>query len=75
MIQVNENITVEDMIKALEPVMRRIIREELMIIADSRSEIFSLIPDSPLYDDMLNIKQRKENGELEFYSHNEVWGE
>ena len=31
--------------------------------------------DSDLHCDMLELKERKESGTLNFLSHNEVWGE
>ena len=34
-----------------------------------------LEPDSPLYQDMAEILQRKEQGDVKLHSHAEVWGE
>ena len=73
--QAVNTLNLEELIKALEPVMRRIIREELDVIATKQSSFFYLDPDSDLHRDMMELKERKENGTLNFLSHKEVWGE
>ena len=73
--QAVNTLNLEELIKALEPVMRRIIREELDVIATKQGNFFYLDPDSDLHRDMMELKERKENGTLNFLSHKEVWGE
>ncbi len=75
MIQAERAISADDLIKAMEPAIRRIIREELERIADSRPEIFYIETDMPLYQDMLEIRKRSREKKLKFYSHEEVWGD
>jgi hypothetical protein len=55
--------------------MRRIIREELDVIATKQGSSFHIAPDSDLHRDMLELQERKESGTLNFLSHKEVWGE
>ena len=65
----------EELTKALEPLIRRIIREELTRIVKKEPELFYLDPEMPLYQDMEDIKQRKIKGRIKLHSHEEVWGE
>lgn len=69
-----DEVTLDELLKALEPVMRRIIREELDVIATKQGDVFHLDPDSDLHRDMLELQERKESGTLNFLSHKEVWG-
>ncbi|MBF0230912.1 MAG: hypothetical protein HQK63_15195 [Desulfamplus sp.] len=71
--KVDNTLVVQELIRALEPLMRRIIREELQQIINT--PVYYLNPDTPLYTDMLDIQERKESGKLEFMTHQEVWGE
>ena len=64
---------IEEFIRALEPVIRRVVREELNAIIEHRPEVFQLASDSPLYRDLTELKERNKRGELEFLSHEEVW--
>ena len=61
-------------LKDLEKLIRQVVREEIARIL-KHSDIFSLEADSPLYEDMKEILERKERGKLKFYTHEEVWGE
>ena len=63
----------EELQQALEPLIRRIIREELFKAAQQTSRLFFLNPDMPLYQDMEDIAQRKAAGDIELISHDEVW--
>lgn len=65
----------EELVNLLEPLMRRVVREELARLVTEAPDIFYLEPDSPLYDDMEEILNRKERGKTRLYSHEEVWGE
>ena len=64
---------IEEFIIALEPVIRRVVREELSAIVEQRPEVFQLAPDNPLYTDLEELKERKDRGKLVFVSHEEVW--
>ena len=69
------SIKIEDLPKILEPLIRRVVREELSRIVQNEPGIFLMDPDMPLYDDMQDLNLRKKQGEIELYSHKEVWGE
>lgn len=66
--------SVEELASVLEPLMRRIVREELARLVTKKPGTFRLEPDSPLYEDMEDILRRKKQGKIELYSHEEVWG-
>lgn len=66
-------ISVEELTSLLEPLMRRIVREELERLVAKASDIFYLEPDSPIYQDMEEILRRKEQGQIKLYSHEEAW--
>ncbi len=70
-----QQLSANEIAKALEPLIRRIIREELTRITKKEPDIFHLTPEMPLYKDMKNIKQRKARGHIKLHSHDEVWGE
>ncbi|MFH0724971.1 MAG: hypothetical protein V2B19_01210 [Pseudomonadota bacterium] len=69
------SITAEDISKILEPLIRRVVREELGRITQKHPDIFYLEPGMPLYNDMKNLKKRKAQGKIELFSDEEVWGE
>lgn len=75
MTQRDATIKVKDLTKTLEPLIRRVVREELARVTKKGPEIFYLDPGSPLYKDMEETKRRKEKGQLKFHSYKEVWGE
>jgi hypothetical protein len=75
MIQHKSAINMEEISCILEPRLRRIIREELERIVQKEQKIFFLKPDSPLYDELLEISSRQMEEKNKFYSHAEVWGE
>lgn len=68
-------INPQDLPGLLEPLIRRIVREELAQIAVKRPDVFYLPKDSPLRDDLVDILKRRERGEVSLLSHAEVWGE
>ena len=68
-------INCDELQQLLEPLIRRIIREELSNIIQNTSNMFFLSPDMPLYDDMKEIAQRKATNDIEIYSDDEVWNE
>jgi hypothetical protein len=71
------SITIDpkDLMDLLEPLIRRVVREELAQVALRRPDVFYLAPDSPLRDDLIDILNRKEHGAIRLYSHAEVWNE
>ena len=69
------DMNIQELAEALEPVIRRIIREELERLLAKSSEPFPLYPDSPLHGDLMALREERENGRLEFHSHEEVWGD
>lgn len=73
----NSNISIkfEDISKMIEPIIRRVIREELTKMARQKPGIFYLEPEMPLYKDMQDLRSRKAKGKIDLYSHEEVWDE
>jgi len=65
----------EEIGKMLEPLIRRVIREELTRIAKTEPGLFYLGSDTPIYRDMEDIMQRKAQDNIKLHSHKEVWGE
>ena len=70
-----EKINTKDLASTLEPMIRRVVREELLNVLKKNPEIFQLTPDMPLYDDMEDISQRKAQDKIKLHSHEEVWGD
>ena len=70
-----EKINEEKLASSLEPMIRRVIREELLKLLKKDADIFQLTPDMPLYDDMAEISHRKAKGQIKLHSHEEVWGD
>ena len=44
-------------------------------VVSNAGPLILLEPDSPLYTDLLNIAERREQGALHLHEHAEVWGE
>ncbi len=57
-------INAEEISCILEPLIRRIIREELERMLQKEQKTFFLKPDSPLYDDLVEISSRKMEREV-----------
>ena len=70
-----ENINTKDLVNTLEPMIRRVIREELLNVLKKNPDIFQITPDMPLYEDMEDISQRKAQDNIKLHSHEEVWGD
>ena len=70
-----QNIDVEKLANTLEPMIRRIVREELLNVLRKDAGIFHLTPEMPLYEDMEEISQRKARDQIKLHSHEEVWRE
>ena len=73
----SEKITLsqEQLQHILEPLIRRVIREELSQVVQQKPGVFFLRPDMPLYNDMQEIAERKAAGTIELFSHQELWNE
>ena len=69
------SVKTEEIAKALEPLIRRIIREELARIVKEKPDTFYLEPDMPLYIDMEELQLRKNQGKIKLHSHEEAWRE
>ncbi|HEY85118.1 MAG TPA: hypothetical protein G4N96_08425 [Chloroflexi bacterium] len=52
-------VDIEKLASQLEPMLRRIIQEELLQLAAKNTNLFYLEPDPPLYEDMEEISRRK----------------
>ena len=68
-------INMDKLADALEPVIRRVVREELTRLLRENAGIFNLTQNMPLYEDMEEISQRKAKDKIKLRSHDEVWGE
>eukprot|EP00767_Chilomastix_cuspidata_P008514 gnl/Chilomastix_cuspidata/9835.p2 GENE.gnl/Chilomastix_cuspidata/9835~~gnl/Chilomastix_cuspidata/9835.p2 ORF type:complete len:107 (-),score=1.56 gnl/Chilomastix_cuspidata/9835:315-635(-) len=75
MTEQQSTVNMENLAKLLEPLIRRVIREELAKLAQARPDIFFIDPEMPVYNDMENIIERDKKGTLKLHSHEEVWGE
>ncbi len=75
MMNTSQQITMsqDELQHLLEPLIRRVIREELVRIAQQQPDVFFLHPDMPIYEDMEDIAQRKAADTIELFSHEEVW--
>jgi hypothetical protein len=71
----NVNINSNELVSILEPLIRRIIREEFSELIKNSSNTFYLQPDTQLYQDMQDIALRNTARKLNWSSHTEVWGE
>jgi len=68
-------IGIPELAGLLEPLIRKVVREELAQMVSRRPDTFYLKPDSPLRDDLVEILNRKQRGEIKLSSHAETWGE
>ena len=64
-----EKINEEKLASSLEPMIRRIVREELKRVLKKEPDIFQLTPEMPLYEDMEEISQRKAQDQIKLHSH------
>ena len=67
-------ITMDELHTVLESLIRRVVREELTDFV-KKNNTFFLDSSMPLYNDMQDIFQRKIQGKVKLFSHEEVWGE
>jgi hypothetical protein len=70
-----EAMSYQELASLLEPLIRRVVREELAQVAVRRPDVFYLKPDSPLREDLVEILDRHQKGATKLYSHAEVWNE
>ena len=68
-------MSLEEMQRALEPLLRRIVREEVLRVAQEWPQTFYLTPGMPLYEDMAELARRSAANDIELLSHDEVWHE
>jgi hypothetical protein len=73
--QKSDSISVKKLASTLEPLIRRVVREELTRFLKKEANIFHLNPQMPLYEDMEEISRRKAKDQIELHSHEEVWGD
>jgi len=67
------NISADELSKLLEPLIRKVVREELNRIVVKNPKTFNLKPETPLHDDMQDILKRKSLKKIKLHSHDEVW--
>ena len=70
---VPQEVKVTLSIQQLEEVIRKVVREELVEFAAQELGVFHLDKESPLYEDMEDILERKKSGQLKFHTHDEIW--
>ena len=60
-------------VQQLESIIRKVVREELVEFAAQELGILHLDKESPLYEDMEDILERKKSGQLKFHTDEEIW--
>jgi len=68
-------VSASDLSNLLEPLIRKIVREELARVVTQQAKVFHLKSGSLFYQDMAEILRRKNQGDIKLHSHAEVWGE
>jgi len=66
---------IEEIGQILEPLIRKIIREELSRLVKAEPGTFYLEPDMPLYKDMQSLLEKKASGHIKLHTHDEVWSD
>ena len=61
-------------VRQLEKLIRKVVHEELVEFAPRQQGAFELHMESPLYEDMIDISERRKEGTLKFRTDEEVWG-
>ena len=59
-------------VQQLEKLIRKVVHEELVEFASRQHGAFELHMESPLYEDMVDISERRKEGKLKFLTHEEV---
>jgi len=67
-------INADELIQLLEPLMRRIVREELAEFIANEPDVLHLEPGSPLYEDMVTLRHQAKVGQVKLLSYQEVFG-
>ena len=62
-------------VQQLEGIIRKVVREELIAFTTQEQKILKLDKDSPIYEDMQDILERKKSGQLKFHTHEKIWNE
>jgi hypothetical protein len=60
-------------VQQLESIIRKVVREELVEFSAQELGILHLDKESPLYEDMEDILERKKSGQLKFHTDEEIW--
>ena len=60
-------------VQQLESIIRKVVREELVEFAAQELGILHLDKESPLYEDMEDILERRKSSQLKFHTHEEIW--
>jgi len=63
----------DELARILEPLVRRIVREELERVVENQPDTFVLREDSPLYDDMVDLARRGREGTVKLFTYEQVW--
>jgi hypothetical protein len=63
---------VDELLTVLEPLIRRIVREELTRVVEESPHVFYLEPDMPLYEDLEDILQRKAQDKVNLLTHDKT---
>ncbi len=69
------SVSVKEIAQILEPLIRRVVRQELARIVENRPDIFILDPEMPIYQDMKKLKDKKSENKIKLFSDKEVWNE
>ncbi|MBI3957162.1 MAG: hypothetical protein HY328_00030 [Chloroflexi bacterium] len=65
----------DELARVLEPLVRRIVREELERVVERQPDVFVLQEDSPLYGDMVELARRSREGKIELLTYEQVWNQ
>ena len=60
-------------VQQLESIIRKVVREELVEFSAQELGILHLDKESPLYEDMEDILERRKSGQLKFHTDEEIW--
>ena len=60
-------------VQQLEGIIRKVVHEERIAFTTQDQETLKLDKDSPIYEDMQDILERKKSGQLKFHTHQKVW--
>lgn len=71
----NQKINTKKLADSLEPMIRRVVREELLKVLKKEAGVFQITPEMPLYEDMENILLRKDQEQIKLHSHEEAWSD